>query len=48
MEERRTIERLKRGDLGGLEVLVRRCQARAFQAAYLIVRDRVLAENINV
>ena len=48
MEERRTIERLKRGGLGELEVQVSRRQAQAFQAAYLIVRDRALAENINV
>jgi len=46
MEERRAIERLKRGDIGGLEVLVRRHQARAVQAAYLICRDRALAEDV--
>ena len=46
MEERSAIERLKRGDIGGLEVLVRRYQARAVQAAYLIVRDRSLAEDV--
>jgi RNA polymerase sigma-70 factor (ECF subfamily) len=46
MEERRAIERLKRGDIGGLEVLVRRYQARAVQAAYLIVRERSLAEDV--
>ncbi len=38
MEERRAIERLKNGDIGGLEVLVRRHQVRAIRAAYLIVR----------
>jgi RNA polymerase sigma-70 factor (ECF subfamily) len=46
MEERQAIERLKRGDVSGLEVLVRRHQARAVQAAYLIVRDRSLAEDV--
>jgi RNA polymerase sigma-70 factor (ECF subfamily) len=46
MEERRAIERLKRGDVGGLEVLVRRHQIRAVQAAYLILRDRALAEDV--
>jgi RNA polymerase sigma-70 factor (ECF subfamily) len=46
MEERSAIERLKQGDIGGLEVLVRRYQARAVQAAYLIVRDRSLAEDV--
>ncbi len=46
MEERRAIERLKRGDIGGLETLVRRHQVRAVQAAYLILRDRSLAEDV--
>ena len=48
MDERRTIERLKRGDLCELEALASRCQARAFQAVHLIVRDRALVENNNV
>ncbi len=46
MEERRAIERLKRGDPEGLEVLVRRHQVRAVRTAYLIVRDRSLAEDV--
>lgn len=46
MEERRAIERLKNGDIGGLEVLVRRHQVRAIRAAYLIVQDRALAEDV--
>jgi RNA polymerase sigma-70 factor (ECF subfamily) len=46
MEERQAIERLKQGDVGGLEALVRKHQAGAVQAAYLIVRDRALAEDI--
>ncbi len=45
-EERRAIERLKDGDIGGLEVLVRRYQIRAVRAAYLVVRDRALAEDV--
>ena len=40
------VARLKRGDLGGLEALVRRYQVRAVHAAYLIVRDRALAEDV--
>jgi RNA polymerase sigma-70 factor, ECF subfamily len=44
MDERRAIARLKKGDVGGLEVLVRSHQTRAMRAAYLIVRDRALAE----
>ena len=46
MEEREAIERLKRGDIGGLEALVKRHQVEAIRAAYLIVRDRALAEDI--
>ena len=46
MEERKAIERLKNGDIGGLEVLVRRHQVRAIRAAYLIVRDHALAEDV--
>ncbi len=46
MEERTAITRLKRGDIGGLEVLVRRYQVQAARTAYLIVRDRALAEDI--
>jgi RNA polymerase sigma-70 factor (ECF subfamily) len=45
MEERQAIARLQRGDIGGLELLVRRYQVRAVRAAYLIVRDRHLAED---
>lgn len=46
MEERTAIACLKRGDIGGLEVLVRRYQVQAARTAYLIVRDRALAEDI--
>jgi len=45
-DERRAIERLRGGDIGGLETLVRRYQLRATRAAYLVVRDRQLAEDI--
>lgn len=40
------IARLKRGDIGGLEVLVRLYQDQAFDAAYLITRDHTLAEDV--
>ncbi len=40
------IARLKRGDPAGLEALVRCYQLRAVQTAYLIVRDRALAEDL--
>ena len=46
MEERRAVERLKRGDPGGLEALVRLHQVRAVRTAYLIVRERALAEDV--
>ena len=46
MEEHEAISRLQRGDIGGLEVLVRLHQLRAVRAAYLIVRDPALAEDV--
>jgi RNA polymerase sigma-70 factor (ECF subfamily) len=46
VDDLQAILALKRGDLGGLETLVRRHQLRAIRAAYLIVRDRALAEDI--
>jgi len=46
MEEQEAIARLKRGDIGGLEALVRRYQVRAVRTAYLITHDRALAEDI--
>ena len=46
MDEREAIDRLKKGDVGALEALVRRHHARAGRAAYLIVRDHALAEDV--
>jgi RNA polymerase sigma-70 factor (ECF subfamily) len=46
MEDRIAISRLKQGDLTGLESLVNRYQVQAVHAAYLIVYDRELAEDI--
>ena len=46
MDERRAVERLKRGDPAGLETLVEAHQVRAVRAAYLICRDRTLAEDV--
>jgi RNA polymerase sigma-70 factor (ECF subfamily) len=46
MEEQQAVARLKRGDIGGLEALVRRYQVRAVRAAYLITHDRAMAEDI--
>jgi len=44
--EKEAVGRLKRGDAGGLELLVRHHHVRAVQAAYLILRDRALAEDV--
>jgi RNA polymerase sigma-70 factor, ECF subfamily len=46
LEEKLAIARLKQGDLDGLEPLVKRYQVRAVSAAFLIVRDPKLAEDI--
>src|SRR5215207_3298086 len=46
MEDRIAVSRLKQGDLTGLESLVNRYQAQAVHAAYLIVFDRALAEDV--
>jgi hypothetical protein len=44
MDEQQAIQRLKRGDIGGLEILVNVYQVRAVRTAYLITRDVALAE----
>lgn len=46
LEEKLAIARLKQGDLAGLEALVKRYQVRSVSAAFLIVRDLKLAEDI--
>ena len=46
MDEQEAIRRLKDGDIGGLEFLVRRYQLKAVRTAYLITRDLGLAEDI--
>ncbi len=40
------VARLKAGDISGLEMLVRRYQLKAVRAAYLITRDKLLAEDL--
>jgi RNA polymerase sigma-70 factor (ECF subfamily) len=45
-DERNAIDLLRRRNIGGLETLVRRYQQQATRAAYLVVRDRQLAEDI--
>lgn len=46
MDDQIAISRLKQGDLNGLKALVGRYQARAVHAAYTIVFDRHLAEDV--
>jgi RNA polymerase sigma-70 factor (ECF subfamily) len=46
MEDRTAISRLKQGDFKALEALVTRYQVPAVHAAYLIVRERTLAEDV--
>lgn len=46
MIEREAIAQLKAGDLQGLETLVKSYQQKAVRAAYLVVRDAALAEDV--
>jgi RNA polymerase sigma-70 factor, ECF subfamily len=46
VDDLEAIAALQRGEVGGLETLVRRYELRAVRAAYLIVRDRALAEDL--
>ena len=46
LEEQQAISRLKQGDLDGMEILVECYQVKAVYAAFLIVRDFKLAEDI--
>lgn len=46
MEDRIAISLIKHGNLNGLERLVNRYQAQAVHAAYLILFDRTLAEEV--
>jgi RNA polymerase sigma-70 factor (ECF subfamily) len=46
MDDLQAIQRLKEGDIGGLEYLVIRHQAKAVRAAFLITHDETLAEDV--
>jgi len=46
MEDRIAISRLKQGDLSTMEPLVKRYQVQAVHAAYAIVHDKKLAEDV--
>jgi RNA polymerase sigma-70 factor (ECF subfamily) len=45
-EEQEAVGRMREGNVGGLEVLVRRYQGRAVRAAHLIVGDATLAQDV--
>ncbi len=46
MSEREAIERMKRGEIDALAVLVRAYQVKAVRTAYLIIGERALAEDV--
>ncbi|MBN1119757.1 MAG: sigma-70 family RNA polymerase sigma factor [Anaerolineae bacterium] len=46
MNERTAINRLKRGDINGLAALVRIYELEAVRTAFLITRDRAMAEDV--
>lgn len=46
MDDLQAIQRLKQGDIGGLETLVMRHQAKAVRAAFLVTQDETLAEDV--
>jgi RNA polymerase sigma-70 factor, ECF subfamily len=46
MDDLQAIQRLKSGDIGGLEILVERYQAKAVRLAFLITHDELQAEDV--
>lgn len=46
MDDSQAIQRLKKGDISGLELLITRYQVRAVRTAYLITHDNALAEDV--
>jgi RNA polymerase sigma-70 factor (ECF subfamily) len=46
MNEKQAVQRLKKGDINGLEFLVQEYQLKAVRTAYLITRDVGLSEDI--
>jgi RNA polymerase sigma-70 factor (ECF subfamily) len=46
MQEREAVARLKQGDIGGLETLIRIYQGPALNAAFVVCRDQALAEDL--
>jgi RNA polymerase sigma-70 factor (ECF subfamily) len=46
LDDLEAIQRMKRGDIGGLAALVERYQVRAVRTAFLITQDQALAEDV--
>lgn len=46
MDDLQAIRRLKNGDIGGLEILIARYQAKAFRTAYLVTHEVAIAEEV--
>jgi RNA polymerase sigma-70 factor (ECF subfamily) len=46
MDDREAVRRMRRADIGGLEVLVQRYQVRAVRAAFLVTHNEALSEDI--
>lgn len=46
MDDLQAIHRLKSGDIGGLELLIARYQAKAVRTAYLVTHDALMAEDV--
>lgn len=46
MDDLQAIRRLKNGDIGGLEFLIARYQAKAVRTAYLVTHDEPMAEDV--
>jgi RNA polymerase sigma-70 factor (ECF subfamily) len=46
MDDTQAIQRLKNGDIGGLELLISRYQEKAVHTAYLITHDLAAAEDV--
>ena len=46
LDDDEAVRRMKGGDIGGLEILVRRYQVRAVRAAFLVTQDEPLAEDV--
>lgn len=46
MTEQEAIQALRRGDIAGLEILVRRYQLKAVHAAFLVTQDKGTAEEV--